>query len=101
MKVVFTDQSIESLEEALNFSIFVLGLPQEKAIIIRNRLFQRADGLAINFKKGQREELLQHLNEDHRRIVEGHFKIIYKAEGDIIYITDFFDSRQNPNKMKS
>ncbi len=28
------------------------------------------------------------------------FKIIYKVEGNIVFITDFFDSRQDPTKMK-
>ena len=30
----------------------------------------------------------------------GYFKIIYKVEKGAVYITDFFDSRQDPEKMK-
>jgi len=37
---------------------------------------------------------------NHRRAIEGHFKIIYRVEGETIYVTDFFDSRQDPAKMK-
>jgi len=40
------------------------------------------------------------LKEGHRRIIEGHFKIVYKIERDIIYITDFFDTRQDTGKIK-
>ena len=43
---------------------------------------------------------LEHLGLGHRPIIEGHFKIIYKVEGEYIYITDIFDSRQDPDKMK-
>lgn len=100
MRVIYTDQSIDSLEESLCFSINELGLSPERAALIKDQLFNRADSLALNPNKGQREELLQHLKEDHRRIIEGHFKIIYKVEGESIYITHFFDSRQNPEKMK-
>lgn len=100
MKVIYTDQSIDSLEESLKFSIEQQGLEPEKAASIKNQLFNRADGIALNPKKGQRENYLQHLQEDHRRIIEGHFKIIYKIEAGSIYITDFFDSRQDPEKMK-
>ncbi|MEM8894888.1 MAG: type II toxin-antitoxin system RelE/ParE family toxin [Bacteroidota bacterium] len=100
MKVVYTDQSIESLQESLEFAIEEQDLPHEMASELKKRLFIRADGLAVNPYKGQREEYLQHLNEGHRRIIEGHFKIVYKVENDILYITDFFDSRQSPEKMK-
>jgi hypothetical protein len=56
--------------------------------------------LALNPYKGQCEEYLEHLKEDHRRIIEGHFKIIYKVENESVYIIDFFDSRKNPASMK-
>ena len=36
----------------------------------------------------------------HRRLIESHFKIIYRVIGDCIYITDIFDSRQDADKMK-
>lgn len=100
MKVIYTDQSIDSLEESLYFSIEEQGLAPEKASSLKDQLFNRAESLAQNPNIGQREEYLQHLKEGHRRIIEGHFKIIYKVEGEIIYITDFFDSRQNPEKVK-
>ena len=100
MKVIYTDQSIDSLEETLYFLIEVQGFSLEKAVSIKDQLFNRADSLTLNPNKGQREEYLQHLQEDHRRIIYGHFKIIYKIEGGAVYITDFFDSRQGPEKMK-
>jgi len=49
---------------------------------------------------GQKEEYLEQLGKEYRRLVEGHFKIIHLLEGEIIYITDFFDTRQDPDTMK-
>ncbi len=100
MKVVYTDQSIDSLEESLEFVIEEFELSPAKATELKDILLDRADSLAINPFKGQREEYLKHLNLDHRRIIEGHFKIIYRIEKETVYITDFFDSRQDPSKMK-
>ncbi|MEQ9149476.1 MAG: type II toxin-antitoxin system RelE/ParE family toxin [Cytophagales bacterium] len=100
MKVIYTDQSIKSLEETLNFAIRELGLSYEKAMLIKDQLLKRADSLSQNPNKGQQEEFLEHLKESHRRLIEGHFKIIYRIQGKIIYITDFFDTRQDPEKMK-
>ena len=100
MRVIYTDESLDSLSESLRFGMEVLGLSLEKALLLQEELFDRADSLALNPKKGQREEYLKHLKEDHRRIIEGYFKIVYKIEGDAIYITDFFDTRQDTGKIK-
>ena len=48
---------------------------------------------------GQKEELLEHLNLNHRRMVEGNYKIVYRVAHETIFITDIFDARQNPDKM--
>ena len=100
MIIIYTDQSIASLEESLDFAIEEQKLSPEKASQLKLRLFNRADNLLQNPYKGQREEYLADLKEGHRRIIEGHFKIIYKIENQAIYITDFFDSRKDPAKMK-
>ncbi|NHE56027.1 type II toxin-antitoxin system RelE/ParE family toxin [Cyclobacterium plantarum] len=100
MRVVYTDQSLESLEESLKFLLKVQKVPLEKALEIRKQLLDRADGLIINPHMDQYEEYLMHLGKGHRRLVEGYFKIIYLIEDGLIFITDFFDTRQSPEKMK-
>ena len=60
----------------------------------------KADKLLTHPRMGQKEEYLEHLGQSHRRIIENHYKIIYRVEGEIIYVTDIFDSRQDPAKMK-
>ena len=49
---------------------------------------------------GQIEENLIELKQEHRYLVEGNYKIIYRVIGKDIYITDVFDCRQNPQKIK-
>lgn len=100
MKIVYTNQSFESLEESIQFLLEVQKVPLEKVLEIRNQLLDKADSLTTNPHIGQYEENLEHLEKGHRRLVEGYFKIIYRIEGGFVYITDFFDTRQAPEKMK-
>ena len=100
MRIIYTGQFFESLEESLQFLLKVQGVPLEKVLEIRNQLLDKADNLVINPHLGQYEEYLDHLEKGHRRLIEGNFKIIYRIESDCIYITDFFDTRQDPKKMK-
>ena len=98
MKIVYTEQSLISLEEALEFT--ASKVPYEKLIEIRNRILDTAETLLLQPLKGQVEPFLEHLELEHRRLVEGHYKIIYRIVGEYIYITDIFDSRQDTDKMK-
>lgn len=50
---------------------------------------------------GQVEPWLSHLGLDHRRVVAGNYKVVYRVVGDVVRIVDVFDSRQDPWKMKA
>lgn len=84
--------------ECLDF--FPSEVSAEKVSTIRDTILTRADKLVSNPQLGQQEEYLEHLGKNHRRLIEGNYKIIYRVEGETIYITDIFDSRQDPAKMK-
>ncbi len=99
MKLFYTEQSLGSLQECLDF--FPSEVPAEKVNEIRDRILTKIDKLLANPYIGQQEEYLEHLNKGHRRLIEGNYKIIYRVQGEDIYITDIFDSRQDPAKMKS
>jgi toxin ParE1/3/4 len=73
----------------------------EKLRSIRKSIFDKADSLKDNPEMGQVEEYLEHLEEGHRRVIESHYKIIYLIAEDSIIVTDIFDTRQDPDKMKS
>ncbi len=98
MKLVYTEQAIASLEEALEF--ITPKISYEKLMKIRDHILDEADTLLLHPLKGQKEPFLEHLGLGHRRLVESHYKIIYRVVGEYIYITDIFDSRQAPDKMK-
>lgn len=98
MKLVFTENAINSLQECLDF--FPHEMPPEKINVIRDRIIAKADTLLTNPYLGQKEEHLEHLGINHRRVIEGNYKIIYKIDNETIIITDIFDSRQDPEKMK-
>lgn len=100
MKVIYTEQALESLSESLRFLIQEQGLSIKQVSNIKTHLLDKTEKLQEHPYSGQTEEYLAHLNLGHRRIIEGTFKIIYRVDGNIIYITDFFDTRQNPEKMK-
>jgi len=100
MKVVLTDQSLERLENSLQFYLEELQIPKTKVVEVKNRLLKSARSLSERPYKGQYEPYLAKLKQGHRRLIEGNFKIVYRVEGNIIYVVDFFDSRDDPKKMK-
>lgn len=98
MKLFYTEQAVVSLQECLDF--LPPEVSEEKRLQIRDKILAKAEKLLLKPRIGRREEYLEHLGQSHRRIIEGPYKIIYRIEGEIIYITDIFDSRQDPAKMK-
>lgn len=99
MKLLFTAQALTSLQECLDF--FSEDVSAEKINVIRDGILAKTDKLINNPWIGQQEEYLAHLNKNHRRVIEGNYKIIYRVEGEVIYITDIFDTRQDPSKMRA
>lgn len=100
MKVVITEQSLKRLEDTLRFYIEELEIPKDQVVKIKSRLIGKAKSLSKTPHKGQYEPYLSKLKQGHRRLVEGNFKIIYRVEDEFIYVVDFFDSRDDPKKMK-
>lgn len=100
MKVVLTDQSLERLEKSLLYYLEELQIPKNKVVEIKSKLLKSAKSISRQPYKGQYELYLSKLNQGHRRLIEGNFKIVYRVEENVIYVVDFFDSRDNPEKMK-
>ena len=99
MKVVFTDEALKSLKSILLFINDSIG--EKQATLIGRALVADALKLEKFPNRGSIEPGLEHLKENHRRIISKvYYKIVYKVEGDAVNITDIFDSRQDPSKMK-
>lgn len=100
MKVYFTEQALIRFEDAMDFLLRKQRVPVNKVEEIKIEIIDAAESLTNNPNAYQTEPLLKSLGLSHRRILCGNFKIIYRVEGNIVYITDVFDSRQNPEGMK-
>jgi len=68
---------------------------------IKETCLDRVEILYQNPEAGPIDEILKVLNEQHRYLVEGNYKIIYKIVSETIFITGVFDTRQEPQKIFS
>ncbi len=98
MDIVITNPAKASLRKLYNY--YKKKVSTKLAKRIKSELRITISKLETHPYVGQVEEQLASLNLDHRYLVNGHYKIIYRIEKDRIYITDFFDSRQGPSKQK-
>lgn len=99
MRIIYTADAQDRLNDILDYL-------EEQCVNdvvvnkIRDKILYSADRLLAFPDFGTSEFELEHLRQGHRRIVKDHYKIIYRIEGDTIYVTDIFDTRQDPAKMK-
>ncbi|AXG71124.1 ParE toxin of type II toxin-antitoxin system, parDE [Kordia sp. SMS9] len=97
MKIIWTDFAIENLKDI--FDYFSNKVSNETAHKIRKQILNSTNQLINNPKSGQLEFNLQKLKQNHRYVVSGNYKIIYRIYAHQIIISDVFDTRQNPTKM--
>jgi plasmid stabilization system protein ParE len=98
MNVVITKPAKESLLSIYNY--FKSKGNEVYANRLRDSVIAKAKSLSMQHLRGQQEELLIPLNQNHRYIiVEKHYKIIYLVGTKNIVVTDIFDTRQNPEKL--
>jgi plasmid stabilization system protein ParE len=99
VKIIFTLHAKENLQRSISF-LRVRSVPEEKIEEIVDDLLFRIESLAERQFLGQYEEYLRPQTKHHRRLIVGAYKIIYYVADGTVYITDIFDSRQNPTHMK-
>ena len=97
MRIFWTDFALSELKEIYKYY-------EKKASIdiaarIHDTILLRVFQLEQNPLSGQIEPNLLDLRQKHRYLVEGNFKIIYRIYNSSIFITDVFDTRQDPKKM--
>lgn len=64
MKVIYTDQSYDSLEDLSDFLLDELGWTLEKLLAFRTKLLDKAEALETTFNNYQREEYLEHFGKE-------------------------------------
>ncbi len=97
MKVFWTKFALDSLSDIYKY--YKENVSVTIANNIRQGVFASTNQLEKHSLSGIVEELLLDLDEGHRCIIRGNYKIIYKIQNQKIYITDVFDTRQNPDKI--
>lgn len=94
MKVEFTDPVEERLRK------IYCRYPEDVADRIVENILQRANSLSKLSNRGRIVEELRSLNQGHRYILEGNYKIIYLQESGIVFVTDVFDMSQDPQSIR-
>ena len=94
MKVELTDLAEESLRE------IHCRFPKETAQKIVDKILDKTETLSYLANRGRIVEELRDLDQGHRFIVEGLYKIIYLQEGEMVYVTDILDMSQDPQKIR-
>lgn len=98
MKVVVTLPAWKSYQRALHF---LAGYMTDRELERWDeKLWDAIDELKALPGGGQYEPYLDHLQEGHRRIIVGHFKVVYRIAGRTVHVTDIFDARQDPERMR-
>jgi len=98
MKIEWTFAAQKDLKKIFKF--YTKHFSKDLAHKIIDDIFNSVKKLELGHGIGQKEELLEHFNQNHRYLIRNHNKIIYTVEEDKIYITHVFDTRQNPKKLK-
>jgi len=97
MVIVWTKPAKKDLREI--FTYFKLKVSINLARKIINSILAKTSILETH-NIGVKEPLLIQLQQEHRYIIEGNYKIIYFIKDSKVYITHVFDTRQNPDTLK-
>lgn len=97
MTLEFTDRALRSLERSL--VLLASKYTPEQRETYAQKIFERMRMLVQFSRSGQREERLASLGQGHRRLIVDNFKVVYFIDGDVIRVTDIFDSRRDPEEM--
>lgn len=98
MEIEWTDTAKKNVRRLYKF--YTKTASEEVAKKILEPLFPFVQTLKESSLIGQEEEILKIQKSNHRYLVLGHNKIVYKIKREIIYITHVFDTRQDPKKLK-
>ncbi len=98
MKIRITEKAEERLKEIYLYYKRVASITIARRI--KDNILERITILKDYKELGAIDEHLEYLNLGHRKLTEGNYKIVYRIEKNIIYITDIFDSQQDTDKQK-
>ena len=97
MNIIWTNPAKKDLRKIFNYFKKKVSLNLANKIvnsILANTSILKTQNIGI------KEQLLIHLEQEHRFIIDDNYKIIYIIQNNNVYITHVFDTRQNPVKLK-
>ena len=98
MRLVYTKPALDRIAE---IQVFWAALTsEENAEAIVSSLMEKTRRLCEQPLRGLPERKLTHLGKGHRSFLLGRYKIIYYVHDDEVRVTDFFDTRQHPSRMR-
>lgn len=97
MRVELTDFSKSELKKIYNYYSEVS--TDEIASKIIARILDDIEMLENYPLAGANEQQLAELGREHKNIVSGNYKIIFRIHKTTVYVTDIFDCRQDPKKI--
>lgn len=96
MKILWRKKASDDLEAIYNY---IKEESPQNAIMVFNKIYDLVNSLIVFPEKYPVEPTLN--NPDVRFAVIWSFKIIYLSENDIVYILRIFNTKRNPNKLKT
>ena len=99
MKVYWTDFALQCLKEV--YLYYKKNASERVANRIRAEIFSKVNALKSQAHMGQIEPFLEETGLGYSYLISGNFKIIYLLQSGEIFITDLFDTRQNPDKINN
>jgi plasmid stabilization system protein ParE len=99
VKVIISQFAEDSLSDI--YSFYKTNASVTVAKKIKKSVVGEIKKLPRFIRKNTKEEFLDEKNGEFRKCIVGNYKIVYSIINEqTILITDIFDSRQNPNKIK-
>ena len=98
MKIFWTKFALNSLHNIFNY--YKENVNKLVAQNIKNSILSGTRQLEKQPLSGTIEKLLLNMEEGHRYIIRGNYKIIYKIQNKKLFITDVFDTLQDPESIK-
>lgn len=98
MKLVYTRPALERIAEIQAF--WAEHTAEDKAQEMVAFLMEKTKQLLADPLRGFPETKLAQLGLGHRSLLLGRFKVIYYVSGEEVRITDFFDTKQHPSRMR-
>jgi len=98
MKIIWTEFAKIQLRQIFDYYADVASKSIAHKIV--KSIFNRTVLLKTHPKIGTIEEHLSDTPYKYRYLIEINYKIIYRISENVIYVTDVFDTHQNPEKIK-